>query len=287
MARSWAREPLFHFLLAGAAIFAITALWPGGDSRTITIDRGELTEYLLARARISDRRQFEAYYQSLSPDAREMLLHDAGEDEALYREGLAIGLDRADPLIRQRMIQQMRELISDEAAAGQQLTDAALEDYYLKHQDKYRRDDTVSFAHVFFADGRDAAGAGRRARAELERLRAAGTPPAEAAAHGERFLYETFNRDVGTADVAAKFGAEFARALSGMEPGSWQGPLRSEHGWHLVYVTGRVPGHVPTMEELGARLREDAEEARRNQAANTALEKMLGDYRIVTRDLPP
>jgi hypothetical protein len=286
MARSWAREPLFHFLLAGAAIFAVTALWPGGDSRTITIGRDELTEYLLARARITDRGQFEAYYRSLAPEARAALLHDVAGDEALYREGLAIGLDRADPLIRQRLIQQVRELVGDEAAAGQKLTDAALADYYAQHREQYRRDDTVSFAHVFFAAGSDPAGAERRAHAQLQRLQTAGTPPAEAAAHGERFLYETFHRDAGNADVAAKFGAGFARALSGVEPGSWQGPLRSEHGWHLVHVTERVPGHVPAMEELGGRLRGDAEQAQREQAAQSALERMLGDYRIVTRDLP-
>jgi peptidyl-prolyl cis-trans isomerase C len=282
MARPWAREPLLHFLLAGAAIFAVTALWPDGDARTITVDRQQLTEYLLARARISDRGQFEAYYQSLAPEARTALLRSVAEDEALYREGLAIGLDKADPLIRQRMIQQMRELLGDEAAVGQELTDAALQDYYVRHQDKYRRDDTASFAHVFLADGRDAR---QRARRVLQRLRDAGTPPAEATAHGERFLYETFHRDVGVADVATKFGAEFARALFDMAPGSWQGPLRSGHGWHLVYVTERVPGHVPTMEELDQRLREDALEERRAAAAQAALEQMLGEYRIVT-ELP-
>ena len=63
MARSWAREPLIHFLLAGAAIFAVTALWPGGgDTRTIHIDRQQLVEYMLARAEITDRNQFDAVY---------------------------------------------------------------------------------------------------------------------------------------------------------------------------------------------------------------------------------
>ena len=285
MARSWAREPLVHFLLVGAAIFIVTALWKGRDTRTISIDQGELTEYLLARARISDRNQFEPYYKSLSPQARDALLHDVARDEVLYREGLAIGLDTADPLIRQRLIQQMRELVGDEAATDQELTETALEQYYLEHQEKYRRDETVSFAQVFFAGGQDAAGAERRARAELQRLRSAKTPPAEAAAHGERFLYDTFNRNAGTADVAAKFGREFARALFALQAGQWQGPLRSEHGWHLVYVTERTPTHVPTIEELGPRLREDALESQRNRAANAALERMLGEYHIVT-DLP-
>ncbi len=279
MSRSWAREPLVHFLLAGAVIFAVTALWPGrGDQRTITIDRPQLTEYLLARARISDRGQFEAYYKSLSPAARAVLLRSVAEDEALYREGLSIGLDRADPLIRQRIIQQMRELLGDETATGHELTDAALQDYYARNREQYRRDETVSFAHVFLAAQKDA-------QAELARLRAARTPPSAAAAHGERFLYETFNRDVDTADVAAKFGAEFARALFRLEPGQWQGPLQSEHGWHLVYVTEHVPGHVPTIEELGPRLTEDALQAQRNAAERAALERMLGHYRIVT-DLP-
>lgn len=281
MARRWAREPLVHFLLAGAAIFVVTSLWPGGgDTRTITIDRQQLVDYLQARAEITDRDQFDAVYGAMSADQRAALIQHVAQDEALYREGLSIGLDRADPLIRQRIIQQMRQLLGDEAAPARQPAEVEVRAFYQAHLDDYRVGDTASFAHVFFA-GR------QQAQAELGRLRAGKVPPAEAAAHGERFLYETFLRDVNRDAVSAKFGAQFSAALFALQPGQWHGPLRSEHGWHLVYVTAQTPGHVPTMEELGQRLRDDALAAQHEQAASAALERVLDDYHVVTSGLPP
>jgi peptidyl-prolyl cis-trans isomerase C len=113
MARSWVREPLLHFLLAGAAIFVVTSLWPdGGDERLITVNRQQLEDFLRARAQLDDRGQFEAYYQAMPREQRATLIRRVAQDEALYREGLAIGLDRADPVVRQRVIQQMRQLLS-------------------------------------------------------------------------------------------------------------------------------------------------------------------------------
>jgi len=281
MSRSWAREPLLHFLLAGAAIFAVTALWPGGgDSRTIHIDRQQLVDYLLARAEITDRNQFDALYNAMSGDERAALVRRVATDEALYREGLSIGLDTADPLIRQRIIQQMRQLLGDEAAATQPLTDGEIQAFYDAHRAGYRVSDTLSFAHVFFASRAEA-------QAELARLRAGKVPPADAAAHGQRFLYETFHRDVNRDAVTAKFGAEFAAAAFALQPGRWQGPLHSEHGWHLVYVTAATPAHEPTMAELGDRLREDALAAKQAESESAALTRMLGDYRVVTSGLPP
>ena len=139
---------------------------------------------------------------------------------------------------------------------------------------------TASFAHVYFADS-------NKAQAELARLRSAKVPPADAAAHGERFLYETFYRDVNRETVATRFGADFASSLFALPPDQWQGPLHSEHGWHLVYVTARTPAHEPTMAELGDRLREDARAAQHERAESGALARMLQGYRVVTSGLPP
>lgn len=288
MARTWTREPLVHFLLAGAAIFIVTTLWPGGgDARTITIDQQQLVDYMLARAQLTDREQFDAVYRAMSPEQRATLIRRVAQDEALYREGLAIGLDKVDPLVRQRIIQQTRQLLGDEAAAGIELSDAELEAFYQAHRDDYRQGDTLGFTHVYFAAGGDAQAAQRRARAELERLRAGRATPAVGATRGERFLYETHFSEANRDDVTAKFGADFTTALFALPIGQWQGPLRSDHGWHLVLVTGHAEGRLPGAQELGLRLRADALAARQEQIAGTALERVLGDYRIVTSaDLP-
>ena len=63
------REPTLHFALLGAGIFAASAvLHPSPDIRP-------------------------------DPDA---------DHEALYREAIALGLDRGDPIVRRRLVQKMR-----------------------------------------------------------------------------------------------------------------------------------------------------------------------------------
>jgi parvulin-like peptidyl-prolyl isomerase len=37
-----------------------------------------------------------------------------------------------------------------------------------------------------------------------------------------------------------------------MSPGSWQGPVESGFGWHLVFVDTLIPGRVPAFEEVEA-----------------------------------
>ena len=51
-------------------------------------------------------------------------------------------------------------------------------------------------------------------------------------------------------DAAARFGRAFAGALGGLKPGSWQGPVRSEFGYHLVIVDIRTPARAATLEEV-------------------------------------
>jgi hypothetical protein len=287
--RAWLREPLVHFLLAGAVLFAGYRLLNPmpEDERNIVIDRERLFTYLRTRAQVTDPREFDAVYRAMPAEQRQALIGRVAMDEALFRQGQAIDLARADPIVRQRIIQQMRELIADEVALRHPVGDAEVAAYYQAHRADYRTNSRATFAHVFFATGSDAEGARRRALAERARLRADDVPPAQAQAHGERFLYETRFRAVEPDEVNAKFGAVFATALFKLAPGSWQGPLRSEHGWHLVRVDGYSPGRVLTPQELGPRLREDATESLHEAATERTLARMLASYRIETaRDLP-
>lgn len=40
--------------------------------------------------------------------------------------------------------------------------------------------------------------------------------------------------------------AKFSRALFQLHPGSWQGPIESGFGWHLVWVDSMTPAYAPT-----------------------------------------
>ena len=65
-------------------------------------------------------------------------------DEILYREGVTLGLDRDDPVIKRRVRQKL-EVIAEEQLARDAPTDADLAAYLEKNAERFARPGTVSF----------------------------------------------------------------------------------------------------------------------------------------------
>lgn len=276
--RSWLREPLVHFLLAGAALFVLVARWevPDDSGRTIRLGREDLLVFMQGRAQVYDDATFNALLDNMSAEDRETLIRDAALQEALYREGRALNLSEADPLVRQRLVQQMRLILSEEAAADIQLTDADVRSYFERNRAQYAAAPAATFTHVFLRDPATKVDA----QALLQRLRAASVPAEESAAHGDRFLYQLNYSEADRALVSSHFGDAFAEALFALDPGQWQGPMRSQHGWHLVLPLRMSAPRAPQFAKVAARVRDDAIAERRRAAAENALDLLLNRYTI-------
>jgi parvulin-like peptidyl-prolyl isomerase len=288
--RRWLKEPLVHFLLAGFALFVATAWWEGPteEGRTIRIGREDLLTYLQGRAQVYDAKTFVAMLEAMPAAERQALIRDAALQEALYREGEAVALAQADPLIRQRVVQQMRLLVMEDAAVDVQVGDEELTAYYRDHRQDYRAPAQVDFTHVFFSEAEGAAKAQAAAQAKLKRLRQDRVPFENAGLHGDRFLYQLNYADAGQDLVASHFGEDFARRVFALEPGAWQGPIRSEHGWHLAMLRGRSEAQAPALSAIRRQVREDALADKRTRLAQAALERMMARYEVVLEpDLRP
>lgn len=113
------REPLLHFLLMGAAIFLVHALLSGEAP-----PRHDLV--VVSRGRVDSlAAQFEATH-GRPPDAAERndLIRAWVREEILCREALALGLDREDTVIRDRLRQKM-EFVAGGADASPEGKEAA------------------------------------------------------------------------------------------------------------------------------------------------------------------
>ena len=105
------REPFLHFLLLGAAIFVVYHfLSARSDNQPgkIVITHGDITSIVIGFSRTWQR-----------PPTREELdglIRDRVREEVYYREAMAMGLDRDDPVIRRRL-QQKLEFVTDDVAA--------------------------------------------------------------------------------------------------------------------------------------------------------------------------
>ena len=145
--KRWLREPLVHFLLIGAALFAIYAYLHRGrmgieSSHQIVVSLDEL-------------RQMDLYFVSQwhrQPTVKEFnaMVEDKVREEVLYREALAIGLDNDDTIVKRRMAQKMQFLAEDVAAAHEPST-AELKAWFDQHKDKFALPSRYSFRHLYFS----------------------------------------------------------------------------------------------------------------------------------------
>ena len=128
----WLREPLVQFLLLGAALFGIFALF--GDQQTGGSGEIVVTPGMLENLKVSFERQWHR-----PPNAEE--LNDAIEgyvrEEILSREARALGLDKDDPLIRNQLKVRMEFMLEDSAETGPP-SDSELQEFVEKNPDRFK-----------------------------------------------------------------------------------------------------------------------------------------------------
>lgn len=205
----------------------------------------------------------------------QVLSDDASADaDALYARALELGLDRTDLVVRRIVVQKMRLLA--ERTDERPPREGELRSFYKSHRDEYRAPDRVTFWHVFFASGRgtDAADA----TALLAALRARPAEPRAAVRHGDSFAAPPRLVGRSPAQIATLFGASFAAELQRAESGVWIGPLQSPYGTHLVWIDSRLAGAPPPFESVRGQVLERWQSEQRAQRRAQLLRDLRARY---------
>ncbi len=235
--KRWLREPLLQFLVAGVLLFAgYRALHPEA-SRTADDNRIEVTADDLRQLEIAWTAQWR---RPPTPDEMRGLVDARVREEILYREALALGLEQGDAIVKRRLAQKMEFLAGDDVSALRDPTAAELRAWYANNSERFAEAGRRSFRHVYFSTDRR----GTQAREDAERCAArklSGKPADAPAADnvGDAFMFQDQYADRSPEQIASIFGSAFAAAVDQVRPGSWQGPIESGLGWHLVFVTSR------------------------------------------------
>ena len=266
------REPLLHFLLLGAALFALHAgvSAPRRDRTEIVVTRGEVEQVANGFEKL--------WHRAPSPEELVGLVRDRVREEVYYREALALGLDTDDAVIRRRLRQKL-EFLSDDIAARASPTDSALAAYLAANAERYRKSATLSFRQVYLNPDRHRATLARDAEtlhAQLQALRS----PDDAAQLGDATMLEHRFESVGVAELERRFGRAFTDAVASLPTGSWRGPLESGYGMHFVLVTGRVAGATPSLAEVREAVERDWTNERRLEASERSYRAMLAHYKV-------
>lgn len=260
-AARWLREPLLHFVLLGGLLFLADHLLStrGGDAVTIVVgpevDREARETFKGARGREPSAEELKAL--------RQVWL----DNEVLYREGLALQVDRGDPAIRDRVIFKALSIV-DARTRRPPLDDAVLRAWFDKHRARYDEPARYDFQEAVLS-GDTGESAVRSFVAQLN-----GGLPGDAKA-GLRVY-----KGRPHANLVQSFGADFAAALESLPPGTWQA-LRTRDGWRAMRLDAVAPGQAAQFEALRPTLIQDWTDAVMAEQRTAAVRQLARKYRIV------
>lgn len=270
---TWLREPLARFLLLGLAIFAVDRLFSGATGTDQT--PGHIVVTATQQAALAEA--FRAEHGRVArADELQARLDRWIDEQVLYREALALGLDRRDVIVQRQLTQKMRFLIEDSMPAAEP-SEAELQAWLDQHTEKYGHPSTVSFEQVFLSRGRH----GGRLASEAARIRQQlQDDPAGFVGLGDAFLVGQVVTDANTERLRRDFGAGFAESVRPLPQGEWSEPVASSFGLHLVRVTQRGSFRPATLPEVVDRVRVDYRMAQREEENRRALAELRARYRI-------
>lgn len=256
------REPLLHFTLAGALLFALFA-WvndePPSDLDTLRISAADIERLSSLWARQWGR----------TPTVEEQrdLIIDYVEERLLAREAMALGLDREDLIVQRRLAQKMRFLVQGTQALAQP-GEADLRKFHAQYPERFRAQARLALSQLFFADV-------AAAEQALETLR-----QNSAAEVGQPSSLES---DIGPLDqgqLSNLFGLSFAEHVVTLEPGGWEGPIASGYGFHLVRINNREPGLLPPFESVRERVLAEWTHEQQAQLERDYMESLREKYQV-------
>lgn len=271
--RSLLREPLVQFLLIGLGLFLLYG-WvsPGdGESRRIVVSQGKVDALVLQHESIWNRPP--------TRDELQSLIDVYVRDEILYREGVAMGLDQDDAVIKRR-VRQKYELIAEEQGRLAP-TDDELRSFMKAHPAAFVEPPVITFDQIYFDPATSSPDDVAAAKVALRR-------GSGMASWGQPSMVPRNIRNASLNLVARDFGETFAGKIEAAPVGEWVGPVASGIGVHLVRVQSRSSPRLPSLEQARNAVVREWEADRRESAKQDGFRKLRSEYEVaVEARLPP
>ena len=195
------------------------------------------------------------------------LLDNWLKEEVLYQEALRLGLDEEDSIVRRRLVQKLGFIAESEPIPAPEIGE--LEAFYQQHIDDYTLPVRYSFQHLYFQQFESAQEA-------LEQI----NKGALARDFGESSMLNPAYAYRSALDLNATFGADFASQIANLPVESWQGPVQSGFGFHLVLLNVVHPEQTTPLDAIGQQVTEDYRRARQLEARDIYVENLLQQYNI-------
>ncbi len=273
------REPLLHFLFIGAVIYLVYGLFtePVAEEtgNTIIMSAGEI-EWL-------ETAWQKRWNRPPTVEERDGLIQQYIRETVLYREALAMGLDKNDVVIRRRLAQKL-EFLAEDLVSMMPPTDEDLQAYFSGHLQRYQEPVRFTFTQIFI----DPDKRGDATLGDAEKIKATLTAQADAinnaAALGDDFMLQSYYPEHSEVEIMKLFGSGFVESLVKLSTGQWHGPVLSGYGVHLVYVHSRIELPEPEFSEVRERVTMDWETDKREELNEKFYTSLRDRYTIVIEE---
>jgi len=273
------KEPLLHFLIIGTMIFVLFSVLNKEESVTtgnkILVSTADIERLSGSWARKGNRPPTETELKGL--------VESYIKEEVYYREALALGLDQNDTILRRRLMQKM-EFLSNDLAELNTPDEATLNQYFLDHQEKYELPAQVSFTHIYFSTDKRGSKAFQDAKSVLSEMRASPGNVMKAPELGDSFMMQYDFVQETPFEVARAFGTDFAHQLFESEINTWQGPIESGYGLHLVRISEKIDARMPELASIIDKVRTDLMFEQRQKMNKEIYERFRDRYEIVIEE---
>ncbi|MEA1889837.1 MAG: peptidylprolyl isomerase [Pseudomonadota bacterium] len=278
MLKKWLREPLLHFLLIGAALFILYGLQ---NDETVDND----TRIVISEADIDRLLTLWEKKWQRPPGQSELdgLIEAQIRQEVLYREALAMGLDKEDSIVHRRLAQKVEFIFSDIASQAEP-TDSELTDYLAANADKFETPARISFQQIYLNSDKRGDHAQSDANHLLDKL----TQPdssVDIMTAGDSFMFGQQHENLTEHGVARLFGKDFASKLFSLPSGAWQGPVRSGYGLHLVQISNRTTPIQPSLDAVRQKVLNEWHTQQRQIMNEQFYQNLRTRYEIVIEDI--
>lgn len=255
------REPLTHFIVLGALIFA-------ADSLFLSV-RGDPQEIVITKETYAEARGAFVAGMKREPTSAELkVLTDRWLDnEVLFREGLALGMDRGDQAMKDRVI--FKVLTATQSGlALPKIDEEGLRKWFESRRDQYDLPARLSFEEAVLAASDSTP---EKLKKFVLALNGQQAPELEAS------LRIFKDRPRPTLDQS--YGAAFSDALAKQTIGTWA-VLQSQEGYRAIRLTALTPGREVSYDEMKERVYTEWKEFTSSQLTKNAIREIGKKYRV-------
>ncbi len=201
-------------------------------------------------------------------------------DEILFREAIALNLDRADPIVRLAMVRKIT-MMGMALVDAAELKDEEIEAYFTLRKERYRIPTIVNMMQIYLSKDKREDRLQADAAELLESLKQREPRPEELSGLGDLSMLGSIYADMTEQELDRTFGGEFGAAVMALTPGEWSGPVESGYGLHLVKVTYREESRIPELTEVVQRVVTDIRYENRKAAEDQFYAEIAPRYQVL------